>query len=272
MGSGSQRTSETKEGSNLNNWVIQSNIGNDTQGASMAHAVKSDGGVVFSAELIPFSDEIKFWDEPDTDDLIPYGSTKLIQLAIQRGWKGVFMNDNFNVRTWNENHPKMLNKDAFHTTVGNLQAALADTNQDDTMFIRPLHDLKAFAGTVASISDIRNWKTGTVFGNFQVPDETDVILSSHKEIIGEHRWFIVGGKVIEGRRYRQDGKLVSFETGNVWKGFAQDLADCWLPHETCVMDTAVINRGVYVVEFNCLNCSGFYGHDPAKIVKAIHNL
>ena len=51
---------------------------------------------------------------------------------------------------------------------------------------------------------------------------------------------------------------------------AQQLADEWLPHPNCVMDTAIDHLGVMkVVEFNCLNCSGMYGHDPLKIVKAI---
>ncbi len=40
--------------------------------------------------------------------------------------------------------------------------------------------------------------------------------------------------------------------------------------ETCVMDLALTNEGLKVVEFNCLNASGFYYHDVRAIVKEVN--
>ena len=50
---------------------------------------------------------------------------------------------------------------------------------------------------------------------------------------------------------------------------AQKLAEGWLPHRNCVMDTALVDDKLYVIEFNCINGSGFYGHDVSAIFTAL---
>lgn len=256
----------------MKDWVIQTNIVSDAQAKEVARAVLSDNGRVFGADLIPFSDEIKFWLTPNTDELIPYGSTKLIQLAMKRGWKGVFFNDNFNVRTWLANHPKMLNKNTRTVQLWEVQNWPYPSplfRPDGMYFIRPVEDLKPFAGTVARLEDIINWKISTVFGNFDVDENISVAISDYQTILSEQRWFIVDGKIIEGRQYRMNGNLCALPVTDTLIRMAQELAAMWLPHQTCVMDTAWTYDDLSVIEFNCLNCSGMYGHDPYAIVKAI---
>jgi hypothetical protein len=50
---------------------------------------------------------------------------------------------------------------------------------------------------------------------------------------------------------------------------AQELANKWLPDQCCVMDLALVEDELKVIEFNCINSSGFYDHDVDAIFKAL---
>jgi len=47
-------------------------------------------------------------------------------------------------------------------------------------------------------------------------------------------------------------------------------ADKWLPNRNVVMDLALVDNELKVIEFNCINCSGFYNHDVRKIFDALY--
>ena len=92
--------------------------------------------------------------------------------------------------------------------------------------------------------------------------ETPIVVAKPKEIEQEWRWFIVDGKIVDGSTYRLNGQLVKKHEDNplVIKS-AQQLALSWLPDDCCVMDVARVDGQLKVVEFNCINASGFYDHD-----------
>lgn len=50
---------------------------------------------------------------------------------------------------------------------------------------------------------------------------------------------------------------------------AQKLADKWLPNRCCCMDVAKTPKGFEIIEFNCLNASGFYDHDIIKFANSV---
>ena len=50
---------------------------------------------------------------------------------------------------------------------------------------------------------------------------------------------------------------------------AQTFADKWLPSECCVMDIALVNGELKVIEFNAINSSGMYDSDVVAIFKAL---
>ncbi len=87
--------------------------------------------------------------------------------------------------------------------------------------------------------------------------------------MSESRFFVVGGKVIDGAFYRMYGQRFSGVAKPDEIEAAQEMANVWLPHETCVMDIAKTEEGLKVIEFNCFNGSGFYVNDISKIVKAV---
>lgn len=86
------------------------------------------------------------------------------------------------------------------------------------------------------------------------------------------RWFIVGGKVISGSMYLCRGqfrkeRIVDRELIKE----AQIFADKWIPSLCCVMDLALVDNELKVVEFNCINSSGFYDTDIEAVFKSLYD-
>jgi len=171
----------------------------------------------------------------------------------------------------------MLNADSDILSVEDALLTYCDKSSDDMIFVRPDNDLKEFAGEVMSVSDFSTWvgqMSDGSNGNL-LHEDTQIVVAPARNILAEWRWFVVGGKVVDGSMYRHRGQLV--KDHETWKGVyeeAQEQADIWLPHECCVMDTALVGTDVEsaehkVIEFNNINSSGFYNHDVEKIVLAI---
>jgi hypothetical protein len=257
----------------MSTWVIQSNLIDPVQISQIVDACNGQGLPYVGVQVLPFIEDIKFLtEEPTHEFCIPYGSTKLVRLAQERKWKGMFFDhEKFRVDVWNANRSDMLNDDAEVMLVAELRNKVESIADDEVYFIRPVEDLKAFNGTVTTAKEIRHWMSSVDSGNFSFDENTPVIVAQPKKILAEWRWFIVGGKIISGSTYRMHGqRLVQRETDPDVINEAQELADGWLPHDVCVMDVAVIEGSPLpkVIEFNCFNSSGFYYHDIGAIVKA----
>ncbi len=54
--------------------------------------------------------------------------------------------------------------------------------------------------------------------------------------------------------------------------FAYQAINKWSPDIAYVLDIAVTNEGLKIIEINNINSSGFYKSDIEKIVTAINNL
>jgi len=108
-------------------------------------------------------------------------------------------------------------------------------------------------------------------GSYKMTPETEVVLAPPKDIQAEWRWFIVDGKVVSGSMYRCRGRLVKErETDCKVIMEARKLTSKWLPHDCCVMDTALVDGRLYVIEFNCINSSGFYDNDVDAIFNELY--
>lgn len=253
-------------------WAIQTNLLNHDQQLSVWNAAKDCGCSVQEIVVIPFSEE--FGNEiPDIGTLvIPYGSTSMIKLAQKRNWVGNFFDpQTFRAEVWNQNRDDMLNVDCIFTTVGKVHNILNDVAEDEMRFIRPVKDLKEFNGTVTTVKEIKNWMDSVYSGNFSFSEDTEIVIAPIKDIKVEARYFVVGGKVVDGSVYKINNKL-SLHHLPVDKIDPEihEMAKKWLPSECCVMDVALLDNGdLKVVEFNTINGSGFYKHDINLIVKAM---
>jgi ATP-grasp domain, R2K clade family 3 len=135
-------------------------------------------------------------------------------------------------------------------------------------FVRPVGDFKTFAGEYVH-ENKDDWYNEKSYRGALFSKGVDVMYASYKDIGAEIRCFIVDGKIVTASYYRQKGKLIPTPYPH-WKlDILQPFADRWLPINTVVMDLAITLDGVKVIEFNCINASGFYSCDVEALVKAI---
>lgn len=253
-------------------WVLQCNNIDQNQVERVRAAAIACGDTVGSVRCESFTGKLEFIDPvPDDRHVIPYGSHLFIKGAHDMGWPGVFISDDFNVASWVANRDDMLNQHVVIMTAA--EAARHDWHDSPRgWFVRPNEDFKLFAGCVEPTADALRIHMARIAKHY-APDHL-VCVSPVVEILAEWRWFVVGGRVVSGAQYMQFGDRISEPELDPWFiRQAQALADRWLPHPTCVMDTAVKELGkTKVLEFNNLNNTGFYGHDIPAIVRAISEL
>lgn len=253
-------------------WAVQTNGVNRIQAEHVIEAVKDSGGEVQEVWVLPMTGMIvvKKGQYTESLDIIPYGSTELVKLAMVKKWTGVFRNNNFYGSAWCQNRDDMLNNDIVRLYSDEIAYHLKDDPNDKLFFIRPDKGYKSFTGMTASKTDILGFVASGVIGKYDLPTDETMTISSHKHILSETRWFVVNGKVISGSAYRVRGQAVSIpDNSDSNLAEAQRMADVWLPHKTCVMDLAETDEGTKVIEFNTFNSSGFYSHDISKVVKAV---
>lgn len=255
-------------------WLIQTNLLREDQIKAVWEAAVRHGCEVHEAIVIPFQDELNLELPEFSEDtlVIPYGSTTLIKKNPRYSWNGVFFDENvFRAEVWNANRTDMLNSDGSIMTVREAIAWANNQEPESDWFIRPVKDLKEFSGTVTTAAEISRWMSSVDSGNFSFTEDTIVSIAQPKKLIMEWRFFVVGGKVVDGSSYRINNQLKALRVSDPSiMADAQALADVWLPHETCVMDIALLDDGTpKVVEFNCFNGSGFYKNDVDTIVKAV---
>lgn len=226
----------------------------------------------------PFSHEITS-DEPlEGTNYIGYGSTLLTTLASKLGWKGMsFDLEQFNYRASLANRDDMLNSNVI--TVREAIEFLNNQLVDMDYFTRPSADLKQYSGQVMMGSELVAWLEDAIqydsSNSYGMSLDMDIVVCEPKPILMESRFFIVDRKVVSGSIYRHAGQLHQERIDpNSEMGIeAQQFADKWLPADNCVMDLALVDEGservVKVIEFNCINSSGFYDHDVPAIFNAL---
>lgn len=257
-------------------WAIQTELLDTRQMSAVWYAASQiDYCNVVSAIVKPFHEEIHVDEENICPErTIPYGSHRLCRLAKEKGWKFSFYDhDRFSYSLHNQMRDDMLNNDALHLKLSEVEPILKNYELTESVFLRPVHDNKKFNGGTLSIHQLYTW-LHKLIDQTEYDDEiknflhTEVMMSTLKDIKLEYRFFIVGGRVIEGSTYKQYNKRVK-HTEEVFK-IAQEMANKWLPYDCVVMDIAELASGEFkVVEFNSINSSGFYDHNISSIVEAL---
>jgi len=224
-------------------------------------------------EVIPFSYEIHTNTELVGTDYIPYGSTLFTNIACMKQLKGLHFDlDQFNYAAALSNRTDMLNQNVMVVTEA--IEFLSHQPKESFWFARPSQDLKHFSGAVNTAIEWKDALTDMVAcassGSYRLDASTEVVVCPPQEIDCEWRWFIVGGKIVTGSIYRIHNQLRSIEElDQTVIDEAQELANGWLPDSCCVMDVALVGDTVKIIEFNCINSSGFYACNVDKIFAAL---
>ncbi len=252
----------------MGNWAIQTNLVDQQRALVLAQAVRDCGGRPYEVSVIPFSDDLEVPEPMLGQDIIAWGSTKLIQRGLDLGWTGVFFNGDFRVPVWTRHRRDMLNQETNIFLLSDVIGGLHHLEDDEEIFVRPCEDLKAFPGQVTTVCQLRQHEQSRLFGSNNVNAYTWIAVSRVQKIDAEYRCFVVGSEVVDCAQYRSMGRRVNVRIP-VAAGY-RDKASDWLPHETCVMDLALVGGDLKVIEFNCINASGFYGHDIPTVVQAVN--
>jgi len=255
-------------------WVVQNNLGKSDDVTRMAVACARLGVGCLPVRVIPF--------DPTPPDIslpgpvIFYGATGFVNTAHASGrWEpcAFFDEGSFNYNAWSKEYP-VLNPDAEVTTIAEFGSRDIDPGAD--FFIRPVRDLKEFAGEVVSFGDFSAWYKRISHNEYTVKSWCEIMVSEPKAIETEWRLFIVGGKVVAGSQYVYNRRLdISSDYPPLVDLFGASMAAMWQPADVFVLDVcSVPGRGplidrLRVVEINCFNSTGFYAADIDLIVEYV---
>lgn len=257
-------------------FVVQYNMMGEQQLSKIRSSVERFPHVFVG--IIPFSHEMTANEPLEGTDFIPYGSTLMTTVTKGLGWKGLHFDlSTFNYEAAARNRADMLNAQYLMNigdTIRFMQVDAWGANQQ--WFVRPSDDLKQFSGQVMEATECADWLTDAMAcessGSYKLEPTTKVVIAEPKNIQAEWRWFVVGGKVVSGSMYRREGQMFQKrENDEATIREAQGLADVWLPDPCCVMDLALVDDEVKVIEFNCINSSGFYDNDVDAVFKSLYD-
>lgn len=235
--------------------------------ALLIEALEAQGVSWRSIGFLTRTQELTGMDDLNTaDPIFFYGSTRLTEIAWERGWRTLvfYAPTWFDPRSWIGKRQDLLN--GFHRVI-TLDQLRRDWIREPT-FVKSM-ELKVLTGQVIKESDQDKW----IAAQDHIEGETLVLLSPFVEIRKEWRFFVVDDVVVTGSLYRCDGQLSMLEpiSEDMWAR-ARVLAHGWMPAKTVVMDVALTRRGEYkVLEFNCLNSSGAYNSNMNDLVAALRN-
>lgn len=249
-------------------WAIQSNLVNGADLEKVLQACRQQGRPATTFTTVPFSNQ-----PPDLDNSNPtvfYGSTGCMSniWESQRWHPGVFFDpERFSFPAWNAAYGSdCLNSAAQQTTLGEL--ATLSYPEEQLLFLRPIHDDKAFAGEVMAFGEIQNWVKG--LDQTVLSPDCPILVAEPVGIGHEWRLFLVNGRYSTGSHYRTRQRL------DVYSGvppevvaFAESLATRWQPAPVFVLDVAQSGDRLYLVEINCFNSAGFYASDVDRLVRDV---
>ena len=198
------------------------------------------------------------------------------EFLMSKRWQpGTFFSaENFTVRAYMEHYKEhMINYSCEFTTIGKFAAS--HRQMHEIFFVRPVKDLKEFAGDVMEFDEIVRWERKIRYlpgcdNNPTLSTDTEIAVSEPCGISHEWRVFVVNGQVSSGSHYREYMTLTPrAELPIRVIEFVENMCQIWTPADVFVMDVGESAGELYVVECNCFNSAGFYKSNVEKIVTQV---
>lgn len=237
--------------------------------------------------LIPFTSEISGLDQIDFNNtqtpINIYGSCKFIRLCTEQvpqiKNRVFFDYSSFNhfaySRECRDNLLNNINVKGVVCSIDELLKKWYPRKLKYPRFVRPMMDLKPFAGSLVPKGTLLDDWFVDRFGTKDYNKHQMVYAGLPINILAEYRFFIVNRKIVTGCRYRLNGDLKSAKgVPSAARKLVKQQIKEWLPHDNCVVDVCSIDGNFEkveykIIEFNCINCSGFYACDVGAVVDAL---
>lgn len=258
-------------------WIVQENLINPATRDELLRLLTARGTPYTLARLKPIFNVLDNEVADPVGPVFVYGSTGLGEVSKARGWAPGYFDENLDYSMMLREFGRLaLNHDAICLPLGMLSRERM-SNPPEDFFIRPVHDNKSFAGCTMNWAELAKFQAG-VESVADHPDVTlrlrdRVVLAPLKDIDEEYRFFVIGGRVVTGSRYKDSGVVrSSTEIPAHIATFAQRCVEHWSPNAAYTLDLADTDEGPKVLEQNSANASGEYGCDLGAIVDAVNAL
>jgi hypothetical protein len=227
--------------------------------------------------LISFSNEFNYeLDEPT----ILFGSCKMLKMYVNGYMSNnaiVFYSDLFDQRNYHTIlNKELLNKNATFMKWGDLKSQIPK----ERCFVKPSQDLKYFAGKIVNPNGdtfehlIKEGK----YLNSDIDDNVDILINYDLsiKIDNEYRVVVIDNKVVDISQYMCDNKIlhdtVDIHIYESIERYVYEIMSVFKPHDHYVIDIYRSDNVFGIVEYNCINISGFYKCDRSKIYKLFSEL
>ena len=257
-------------------YAIQIGLFRGNHEEKLVKALERFGFRVHYFKHIPFTRKLKWVKKDPSDDfaLLPsrkpksknimaFGSVAFSHFASEYDWyPGSFYNENHDYVVYSK-----IWKDHLLNWDSKIQRMI-DPVEEEFFFARPTGDNKAFKGELYGKA-MWDWAVSNGIMNGADPN-TMVQISSPKEIMQEVRCFVVMGKVITASFYKIGDSVVYRECNDEdILDYAQARVDEFQLADAFVIDICRTDKGLKIVECNCINASGFYDIDEQKFILAL---
>ena len=221
-------------------------------------------------DVFPYTDDIDI--KTDRTDIFPFGSLKLARISNELGWKpGSQMNDNHDYLVYKDYYKEnLLNYDSKIIKFGD-----KDFFSVDPFFARPTKDTKVFTGAVFDMGtweEMRDRKLTD--GHSTILDkDTEIQISSVKNIQQEIRFWIVKGEIVTASQYKLGKRACCDSNVDIAAyDYCKEMIKLFQLNDAFVMDVCMVDYEYKIVECGCINCAGFYHSDLQKLIMKIEEL
>lgn len=217
----------------------------------------------------PFLEDFEFTTK--RKDIFPFGSLKMSRLSKKYNWyPGSQMNDNHDFLVYKEHYKdNLLNYDSKIIKFGD-----KNFQQKEIFFARPTKDTKVFTGKVFDMYEWIDFRDQQLTNGYStiLDEDTEIQISSVKNIQKEIRFWIVKGEIITASQYKLGSKVVLSDIiDQSAYDYCNEMIKIFQLNEAFVMDICLVNDEYKIVECGCINCAGFYKSDLQKLLISLEN-
>jgi hypothetical protein len=252
-------------------WYVQRNI-EEVEFKEFKQAIENHGDICIDFFHIPFDNAY-----PEIDFNYPaifYCAGEILDNLYAQGLPGVF----YDSKTLDleaislQNADMMWNQPFLSGTFSELNDYLS-SHTIDQFFLRPAIDNKRFGGMTLNQAKFFQWYEQLMGIKDESPILSERILASHLSLPEkEYRLLINEGQVMTGSAYAIHG--IKNTKGNISQeilNFAELFASKIESPDIFMLDIAINENKIGVIEMNGIHNAGVYGMDKNLWVKTLHD-
>lgn len=248
-------------------WILQTNLYREEEDFKIVKETFDKFGIDYFETSISNG---KLYPEPELIDnnVMILGGYSLMRYSKEHNFIPGCYTDNMDMQSWLDNYKNyMLNYDSKILKI-------SEVDEDGPFFLRPEKDSKEFSGkTFNNKEEFEQFRIDLLANSIIANEDTMVVVSSLKCIHREVRFFIIDGEIISASVYKINGVMRTSPIINEDEiKFVNEMITLYQPNRAFVMDIALTDDGLKIVELNCINCSGFYEADIQKIIMELDNI